>query len=84
VVNSVSDKAYLNIYLCKFMLVSCRIVIELKCFSQVFRKNENTNFLLSNFSPEILAVCEKAWKSIVDPDRPQMTILNGACALGDG
>jgi len=39
------------------------------------------NFL---FFSENLAVYEITWKNMVEPDRPQMTIQYGACALHAG
>jgi hypothetical protein len=49
------------------------------------RENQNTHFVFSNFFfPEILAVYDKTWKNIVEPDRPQMAIKYGACALHAG
>jgi len=34
-----------------------------------------------HFSNENHAVYEIMWKNMVDPDRPQMTVEYGACAL---
>ena len=38
----------------------------------------------NNIFFETLAVYEVTWKNIVKPDRPQMTIKHGACALHAG
>jgi hypothetical protein len=39
------------------------------------REKVKTHFMISDFfSPENLATYEIMWKSIVEPDRPQMTI----------
>jgi hypothetical protein len=38
----------------------------------------------NNFFPEIRIVYEIMWKNMVQPDRPQMTIKYGGCALHAG
>jgi hypothetical protein len=37
--------------------------------------------MFNKLFPENRAVYEKMWNNTVEPDRTQMTILNGACAL---
>jgi hypothetical protein len=52
------------------------------------RENQNTNFMFNTFPspplPENRAVYEIMSKNMVEPDRPQMTIYYGACALHAG
>jgi len=48
------------------------------------RENQNTHFAFDNFFFENRAVYEIMWKHIVQPDRPQMTVEYGACALHAG
>lgn len=43
--------------------------------------NQNTYFVLNNFSLKIRAVYEILWQNMVQQGRPQMTIKYGACAL---
>ena len=43
-----------------------------------------TLLMPNNIFFETLAVYEVTWKNIVKPDRPQMTIKHGACALHAG
>jgi hypothetical protein len=44
-----------------------------------------THYMFSNFfSPENPAFYEIVWKNIAEPDRPQMAIYYGACALHAG
>jgi hypothetical protein len=38
------------------------------------RGNQNTHFVFSNFFFENLAVYEKIWRKIVDPDTPNVRI----------
>jgi hypothetical protein len=42
---------------------------------KICRENQNTHFVFSNFLPENRVVYEIMWKIVVQPDRPQMTIL---------
>jgi hypothetical protein len=46
-----------------------------------FVKKIKTHFIFNNIFPEILVLYEIMWKNTVQPDRPQMTIKYGACAL---
>jgi hypothetical protein len=49
------------------------------------REDENTKFVFSNFSSENHGFYAIMWKNMVeDPDRQQMTVYYGACALHDG
>ena len=52
-------------------------------FQKNAEENIKTYFLLNKNFPENRAVYEIMWKSIVEPDRPQMTVAYGACALHD-
>jgi len=47
----------------------------------MYMANQNTRFILNTFYPENRTVYEIMQKIIVEPDRLQMTILYGACAL---
>jgi hypothetical protein len=38
------------------------------------RENQNAHFMFSNFYPENRGVYEAAWKNVVDPETPQMTV----------
>jgi len=40
--------------------------------------------MFSNFFPENSAVYEIMWENMVQPDRPQVTIKKGACAVRAG
>jgi hypothetical protein len=44
-------------------------------------QSQNTHFMFSNYFSENRAVYDIMWKSIVGPDRLQMTIQYGACVL---
>jgi hypothetical protein len=44
-----------------------------------YRENQNTHFMFNNLFLETRAVYEKMWKSMVESDRPQITIQYGAC-----
>ena len=46
------------------------------------RENQNTHFMFRNFS-ENRAAYEIIGKNTVQPDKPQITIQNGACTLLD-
>ena len=46
-------------------------------------ENQNTPFLFSNVFPKIV-VCDVMLKNVVQPERQQMTIRYGACALHAG
>ena len=41
---------------------------------KICRGTQNTHFTFNKFCSEIRTVCEVMWKSMVEPDRPQMTI----------
>jgi hypothetical protein len=49
-------------------------------------ENQNTHFRFNNlfFCTENRAVYEILWQSMVQPDRPQMAVEHGACALLSG
>jgi hypothetical protein len=52
--------------------------------SDKFVEKIKTYILFSIFSPKNLAVYEKMWKNMIEPDRPQMTSYYGACAFHVG
>jgi hypothetical protein len=43
-----------------------------------------THFMFNKYFLENWAVCEKMWKNIAKPGRPQKIIKYGACALHVG
>jgi hypothetical protein len=45
------------------------------------RKNQNTHICSIRFFSQNIAIYETAWKNVVEPERPQMTIQYGACAF---
>jgi hypothetical protein len=45
---------------------------------------QNTHFMFNKFFPESRAVYTVMWKNKVEPNKPQMTIQHGACALHAG
>jgi hypothetical protein len=75
----------LHEYLCTFMIISRWILLRMRNVShKSCRVNQNTHFMFNNSFPETRAVYEIKWKNTVQPDRPKMTILYGACALHVG
>jgi hypothetical protein len=56
-----------------------RNVSEQRC-----REHQYTHFMFNAFVVENLAVYEILQKNIVQPDRPQRAILQGACAMHAG
>jgi len=66
--------------LCAFMTISHSNLLRMKNLSgKSCRGIKNTNYMFKN-----RAVYEMMWKNIVEPARPQMTILCGVCAFYDG
>ena len=56
-----------------------------KVSNESYKGKHNTCFMFNNFPPpQNLGVCEIIWKNMVELDRPQMTIKDGACALCAG
>jgi hypothetical protein len=51
---------------------------------KICRENQNIYFMFNKFFPENHAVFVTIRKNTVQPDRPQMTIKYGACALQAG
>jgi hypothetical protein len=47
------------------------------------RENQNTHSMFNNIFPKIVPFMIM-WKNMVEPDRPQMTVYYGACALHAG
>jgi hypothetical protein len=68
-----------------FFDISLNSFYNEKYFRQNLQSKLNTHFIFNKiFSPENRAVYEIMWKNMVQPDRPQMTIQYGACALYAG
>ena len=61
---------------CTFMIWSRPVVLRIKMFQSKFPEEFKTYFMFNNFPPppENHTFSELTWKSIVEPDRPQMTI----------
>ena len=56
--------------------------ISLNASQKCFRQNQNTHFMFNNFFfPENRALYKITWKNVVQPERPRVTIQNGAWAL---
>jgi hypothetical protein len=51
--------------------------------NEIIEKNK-PHFTLNNFFPKVVPFMRKCGKNIVQPDRPQITIKNGACSLHAG
>jgi hypothetical protein len=52
-----------------------KFVLEWEIFqTKIVEKIKPHIFVFNNFFPENRAVCERMWKNMVEPDRPQMTI----------
>jgi hypothetical protein len=61
--------------LCTFMTISRRILLRMRNSSdKSCRENQNTCFMVSNFSSENRVVYVIIWKHMVEPDRRQMTV----------
>jgi hypothetical protein len=57
-----------------FMIISCSILLRMiKASDKICRENQNTHYMLNKFSPKNCAFYERRSKSVVQPDRPQMT-----------
>jgi hypothetical protein len=58
-----------------YMIVSPDARLRIISISdKICRENQNTHFIFNKFCSQIRAVYEVMWKSMVEPDRPQMTI----------
>jgi 3-oxoacyl-ACP reductase-like protein len=58
-----------------FMIISCWILLRLRMFqTKVGWENQNTHFTFDNVS-ENHAIYERMWKNMLEPDRPQMTMI---------
>jgi len=64
----------LNEDVCAFMIISRRILLRMRYVSDKSR-GDNQDIVCSTPPPEIRAVCEIMWRNMIEPDRPQMTIL---------
>jgi hypothetical protein len=51
-----------------------------RCFREIFTENKNIHFMFNNFFFEN-AVCYIRWTNMVQPDRPQIIVHEGACTL---
>jgi len=59
-----------------FMIICSRILLRMKNVSYKCTENQNTHSKFNKFfSPEKSNVYEIMWKSMVEPESPQMTIL---------
>jgi hypothetical protein len=68
-----------------FLIISRSVLLRIKTvWEKGCRENQNTPFMFSNFFSKNRVVCEVMWKNTVEPDRPQMAIKYGACALHAG
>jgi hypothetical protein len=68
---------------CTFMTVSRSTILRTRNVLDKLVKEIETHFLFNNFFVLNRAAYEIVWKSIVEPDRPQMTKY-GSCALHTG
>jgi hypothetical protein len=67
------------------MIISRSILLRMRNISdKSCREIPNTHFMFNNFFSENRAVYEIMWKNTVEPERPQISIQNGACALHAG
>jgi len=58
-----------------FMKISCWIICRMRNVSyKSYRENQNTCLMFHNFFPKNFVIYEVMWKSMVEPDKPQMTI----------
>jgi len=56
------------------LIVSRSVILRMGNVSdKLYREDHSTHFIFSNYLDNC-AVCKIMWKSIVEPDRPQMTI----------
>jgi hypothetical protein len=79
---SVKNNGYFHEHLCTFMKISrCSILTKRNFWTKIVQKIK-THFTLNFFLNH--AVYEIMWKHIVQPDRSQMRIKHGACALNAG
>jgi len=66
--------------ICTFMTISHWSLLRKRNISQEYSRENKKNYSQFIF-PENHAVCEIMWKNLVQPDRPDGKIINGACAL---
>ena len=60
---------------CGCVIISGSVIHRMRNISgKSCRENQNTHFMFNNFSSENRAFYEIAWKNIVEPDRPLVTI----------
>jgi hypothetical protein len=65
----------LHIDVCTFMIITRWIIFGMRNSSEnLCTENQNTHFMFNNFFAENNGVYEIIWKSMVQPNRPQMTI----------
>jgi hypothetical protein len=62
----------LHEYLCKCM-ISCLILLRMRCSRQICRENQNSYFMFIS-PPPPRTVYEIMWKKNVEPGRPQITV----------
>jgi hypothetical protein len=66
-----------------FMIISRSVLRRMRNVSyRICTENQNTHFVFNNFFfSDNRSVCEIMWKNMLQPDRPQMTMSYGSCAL---
>jgi hypothetical protein len=69
------------VHLCQYF---AEFLLLREMFHTKFVEKIRTHFIYNNFLSVNRAVHELMWKNVVGPDRPQMTIQYGACALHVG
>ena len=68
-----------------FVIVCRRILLRIRNFSDnSCTESGNIYFSFKKFCSENRSINEIIWKNIVKPDRPQMMMYYGACALHAG
>jgi hypothetical protein len=67
-----------------FMIISHSVLLRVRNVSKLYRKSKTHILRSVNFFPENNAANVIMWKNMEEPDRPQMTIQYGGCALHAG
>jgi len=72
-------------YVFKLIIISRWILLRIRNIShKICTENLNIHFMFNDSFPENRAVYEIMWKNMVQPDRPQMKMQYGTCALHAG
>jgi len=62
------------------MIISCSILLTMSnVLDKSCGENQNTCFMLENFSSENRAVYEIMWENVVQPDRTQYNTAHALC-----